>query len=203
MGGVTASSRISPNVNVGKECYVNPILARRVGRAHRSEQGGHRALRRVRPHARRGGVGQLLDRHGQVHEGRSRLAQGCLGRHREELADVVRLVGQRATWPLQVAEQQRERPPEEGRSLSPRALAALRVAAFVGGFVADLPRRSVRTRVPPRQGLESGLRRARRDRRRGRRHLRALLGDGSRRRAGCPRTSARACGPTSTSAPRS
>ena len=27
MGGVTASSRISPNVNVGKDCYVNPILA--------------------------------------------------------------------------------------------------------------------------------------------------------------------------------
>jgi alpha-glucoside transport system substrate-binding protein len=27
MGGVTASSRISPNVNVGEDCYVNPILA--------------------------------------------------------------------------------------------------------------------------------------------------------------------------------
>jgi alpha-glucoside transport system substrate-binding protein len=27
MGGVTASSRISPNVDVGKECYVNDILA--------------------------------------------------------------------------------------------------------------------------------------------------------------------------------
>lgn len=27
MGGVAASSRISPNVNVGKECYTNPILA--------------------------------------------------------------------------------------------------------------------------------------------------------------------------------
>ncbi len=27
MGGVTASSRISPNVNVGKDCYVNSILA--------------------------------------------------------------------------------------------------------------------------------------------------------------------------------
>jgi len=27
MGGVTASSRISPNVNVGQSCYVNPILA--------------------------------------------------------------------------------------------------------------------------------------------------------------------------------
>jgi alpha-glucoside transport system substrate-binding protein len=27
MGGVAASSRISPNVNVGKDCYVNPILA--------------------------------------------------------------------------------------------------------------------------------------------------------------------------------
>ena len=27
MGGVTASSRISPNVDVGQDCYVNPILA--------------------------------------------------------------------------------------------------------------------------------------------------------------------------------
>ena len=27
MGGVQASSRISPNVNVGKDCYVNTILA--------------------------------------------------------------------------------------------------------------------------------------------------------------------------------
>jgi alpha-glucoside transport system substrate-binding protein len=27
MGGVAASSRVSPNVNVGSECYVNPILA--------------------------------------------------------------------------------------------------------------------------------------------------------------------------------
>jgi alpha-glucoside transport system substrate-binding protein len=27
MGGVAASSRISPNVNVGKECYTNPILS--------------------------------------------------------------------------------------------------------------------------------------------------------------------------------
>ncbi len=35
----------------------------------------------------------------------------------------------------EVAEQQRERPPEGGRSLSPRSLAALRVAAFVGGFI--------------------------------------------------------------------
>jgi alpha-glucoside transport system substrate-binding protein len=27
MGGVAASSRVSPNVNVGKSCYINPILA--------------------------------------------------------------------------------------------------------------------------------------------------------------------------------
>jgi alpha-glucoside transport system substrate-binding protein len=27
MGGVAASSRVSPNVNVGSSCYVNPILA--------------------------------------------------------------------------------------------------------------------------------------------------------------------------------
>ena len=36
----------------------------------------------------------------------------------------------------EVVEQQRERPPEKGgRSLSPRSLAALRVAAFVGGLI--------------------------------------------------------------------
>ena len=52
--------------------------------------------------------------------------------HRRQLADLV--VGVRALA-TEVAEQQRERPPE-GRSLSPGARAALRVAAFVGGMSA-------------------------------------------------------------------
>ena len=50
----TASSRISPNVNVGPDCYANDILADASEVLTDGARGGHRALRRLRPHAGRG-----------------------------------------------------------------------------------------------------------------------------------------------------
>ena len=82
MGGVVASSRISPNVNVGHGLLREHDPRRRVGRADRRAEGRHRAFRRLRPDAGRGRLGQLLDRHGRVHEGRSRLPRRRARRHR-------------------------------------------------------------------------------------------------------------------------
>ena len=88
-GGERASSRISPNVNVGTDCYVDSVLAdasevltdrvgRRVG-----------AVRRLGPDAVCGGGRQLLDRHGRVPAGRPRRARASARGHRGELAVLV------------------------------------------------------------------------------------------------------------------
>ena len=63
MGGVQASSRISPNVNVGPGLLRQRHPRRRVGGPDRGAGGGHRAVRRLRPHAGGGRERQLLDRH--------------------------------------------------------------------------------------------------------------------------------------------
>jgi alpha-glucoside transport system substrate-binding protein len=66
----------------------------------RGDDGGdperQRPIRRLRRHALRGGVGELLDGHGEVHAGRSGLAPGRARRHREELADELGHTGTRA-----------------------------------------------------------------------------------------------------------
>ncbi len=74
MGGDRASSRISPNVNVGPDCYANPILADASVVLTEALAGGTRSLRRLRPDAGGGRFGELLDRDGAVHAGRTRLA---------------------------------------------------------------------------------------------------------------------------------
>ena len=54
MGGVQASSRISPNVNVGPDCYTDELLAGASEVLTEALEDGHRSVRCVRPHARRG-----------------------------------------------------------------------------------------------------------------------------------------------------
>ena len=64
MGGVQASSRISPNVNVGSDCYVNDLFADASAILTEALASGTGAIRRLGPDAGRGRERQLLDRHG-------------------------------------------------------------------------------------------------------------------------------------------
>ena len=59
MGGVTASSRISPNVDVGEDCYANDILADASVILTDALKDGHGSLRRLGPDAGRGRPGHF------------------------------------------------------------------------------------------------------------------------------------------------
>ena len=89
MGGVTASSRISPNVNVGKDCYANAILADASVVLSDALKTGHGPLRRLGPDACRGGQRLVLDGDGELRQERSGLPRDRPAEHREELASVV------------------------------------------------------------------------------------------------------------------
>ena len=67
MGGVQASSRISPNVNVGPDCYANDILADASVILTDALDRGHRTVRRLRPHAGRGRAAAASGRDDRVH----------------------------------------------------------------------------------------------------------------------------------------
>ena len=62
MGADVASSRISPNVNVGPDCYANPILADASVVLTNGAEGRHRPVRRLRPDAGRGRFGAASGR---------------------------------------------------------------------------------------------------------------------------------------------
>ena len=77
MAGDPGLSRLSPNVNVGQDCYANPVLADASGllaaalKGEGGVQAGFDASDQMPPEV---GSGVVLDRHGAVHAGRSRLA---------------------------------------------------------------------------------------------------------------------------------
>ncbi len=89
MGADVSTSRISPNVNVGPDCYANPILADASVGLDRGSEGRHRRVRRLRHDASRRRFGELLYGHGEVHAAGAGLDPGDPGRHREELARVI------------------------------------------------------------------------------------------------------------------
>ena len=69
-----ALGRLSPNVDVGEECYANPILADASTILADVLATGTGRLRRGRPDARRRSDRAVLDRHGRVHAAGARLA---------------------------------------------------------------------------------------------------------------------------------
>ena len=85
----TASSRISPNVNVGPDCYVNTILADASVVLTDALEAGTGRFDASDLMPAEVGSGQLLDRDGRVHEERPGLPVGCPRRHRGELAGSV------------------------------------------------------------------------------------------------------------------
>ena len=98
MGGVTASSRISPNVDVGQDCYVNPILADAsvVLTASLKDGTGRFDASDLMPAAV--GSGSFWTGMVEYMKGGPDSLEGRPGRHREELADVLaEQLEQRAT----------------------------------------------------------------------------------------------------------
>ena len=76
MAGDPGLSRLSPNVNVGQDCYANPVLADASGllAAALKGEGGVQAGFDASDQMPAGGrFGIVLDRHGAVHAGRPRL----------------------------------------------------------------------------------------------------------------------------------
>ena len=115
MGGVQASSRISPNVEVGADCYVNDILADASVNPDGFARVGHGALRRLGPDAGGGRERDVLERHGRLHEERTGQRTDGPRRHRGQLAR-LRAKGLRSAEVPEGAAAQRPLPPsDDGR----------------------------------------------------------------------------------------
>ena len=96
IGAEPGSSRISPNVNVGPDCYTNPILADSSAVLTEALQAGTGRFDASDLMPAAGRLRELLDRDGDVHAGRSGLAHRRPRRHRGELAGRVAGAGSRA-----------------------------------------------------------------------------------------------------------
>ena len=88
MGGVQLSSRISPNVNVGRGLLRERHPRRRIGDPHRVAHVGDGAIRRLGPDAGGGRERLVLERHGAIHGGGTGQRTGRPRRDRVQLASL-------------------------------------------------------------------------------------------------------------------
>ena len=132
MGGDPGLARISPNVNVGPDCYANPILADASGDPRRGARGrGTGRLRRLRPDAGR------------------RSARGASGPGWSSTCRTVRIPSRRcledieASWPAELARIDRDcrwREEQARRACSLRSARSrgnVRVAMSTDGAIFD------------------------------------------------------------------
>ena len=85
-GGDPGSSRVSPNMNVGPDCYTNEILADSAAVLTEALANGTGRFDASDLMPARGGSRQLLDRDGRVHAGGPDSLQTRARGHRGELA---------------------------------------------------------------------------------------------------------------------
>ena len=89
MGGVQASSRISPNVDVGPDCYTDELLAGASEVLTEALEAGTGRFDASDLMPAEVGSGIVLDRHDRVHPERPGIPGGGPRRHRGELAVVL------------------------------------------------------------------------------------------------------------------